>query len=890
MSSGRGDGVDCLIHGHTVASREQFAQSVRKKSMGGTMVRAFRWRRVSVTLLTLLVGTAPALAQHPTQAQTSALRQACRNDYMTHCSNVPTGGVEALQCLERHETAVSMPCQQALAALKLPATAAAAATPTKSSPEPSAMASGVAAGSTATGSWPHSFSKNGSGITVFQPQAISWSNRRKLTARAAIAITPAGQTKQVFGTLQISVETHIDNATGIVSLSDPILLESHFPSLDTQRAATLDAKIRTDLPRQQMPTVPLASILLSLGQSPIESVAVNNDPPTIFYASRPASLIVFDGEPVVVPIKGTALSHAVNTNWDIFVYQNTWYLLDNGLWLSAPAVSGPYEPVRHLPAVFLALPKDSNFSGVRKFIPAAHPKSADQTPTVLVSLKPADIIVTEGEPHLAPVSGTGLKRVLNSPNALFFDPAQSKFYVLLSGRWFAASDLNGPWTFATDDLPPDFAMIPPEGSSGAVLASIPGTVQSQEAVLRAQIPVTATLNRSDASITVLYAGPPKFQPIPGTSILHAVNTASVVLKIDEKYYACENGAWFVARSPTGPWILADSLPPVIKTIPPNSPLYPVTYVQIYGMNPTTVTYGYTAGYLMGYVSAGVLVYGTGYYYPPVVLPGRVPVYYPYPYTYGAAVYYNSSTGAWLRTGTVYGPYGGGATGGRYYNPTTGAWAQGGAIYGPNGGAGAWSAYNPTTGSYAHGSASWSNGSGFANANFYNGRNGVSGSTSQNWNPYSRWGSSTFTGPSQTVHSQSASNANGSAGGLRSSSGAEGAGYHNKITGNSGGAVKTTGGDVYAGRDGNVYKHTDDGWSKWSNGGWNSVQPPNNGQHRLQGRNQLGSSQGGRFGNHTMDASNYRQLQWDQLGRSTGGGGLGTRFHGGGGALGGRRWR
>ena len=124
-------------------------------------------------------------------------------------------------------------------------------------------------------------------------------------------------------------------------------------------------------------------------------------------------------------------------------------------------------------------------------------------------------------------------------------------------------------------------------------------------------------------------------------------------------------------------------------------MYPCTYVRVYASTPDTVTYGYTAGYTMSYVSAGVVVYGTGYYYPPYIYPAPIPIYYPYPYSYAGATYYNSTTGAWAQGGAIYGPYGGVAKAGYAYNPNTGAWAQGGAIYGPNGGAGAFSAYNPT---------------------------------------------------------------------------------------------------------------------------------------------------------------------------------------------------
>jgi len=108
-----------------------------------------------------------------------------------------------------------------------------------------------------------------------------------------------------------------------------------------------------------------------------------------------------------------------------------------------------------------------------------------------------------------------------------------------------------------------------------------------------------------------------------------------------------------------------------------------------------------------------------------------------------------------------------------------------------------------------------------NANWYNANTGRTGSTQQNSNAYGRWGSSTISGPNQTVHTQSGSNAYGSAGSFSSTSGAKGAAVSG-AGGNSAGAVKTSGGDVYAGADGNVYKKTDSGWQKYDNGSWNSV--------------------------------------------------------------------
>jgi hypothetical protein len=763
---------------------------------------------------------------------------------------------------------------------------------------------------------------NGANVVVYQPQAISWPDHETLTTREAIAITRPGETTPILGTTEISFSTQTDAATGNVILSNPQLLASHFPSLDTAQAARIEQQIKAALPDIHARPVALESVLLSLKEHPkVENAAINNDPPAIFYSAKPASLVVLDGEPVLAPIGNTGLSSVVNTNWDLFTDGQGWFLLNNGTWMMAPAYSGPYQPVFKLPPAFASIPADANFAEVRKMVPPK-PQKPGVVPTIFVSTKPADIIVTNGPPQFVPVQGTGLQSVKNTNSVLFFEPSSGRFFLLVSGRWFSAHGFDGPWTFATNDLPPDFALIPPEDPQAKVLSSVPGTSQAQLALLQAQVPRQATLKKDAAKLTVIYAGPPQFKPIPGTPMTYAVNTSFQVIETGGRFYVCYQGAWFEGPSPNGPWVLAAGVPQVIYTIPPASPMYNVTYVKVYAATPTAVTYGYTSGYMMGFVSAGVLVYGTGYYYPPVVIPGPVPVYYPYPYSYVGNVAYNASYGTWVQGGAVYGPYGGVAKGGTTYNPTTGAYGAGGAIYGPNGGAGAFSYYNPTTGGYAHGSASWANGSGSANASYYNPRTGVTGTTNQNANPYSRWGSSTFSGPNQTVNTASGSNSRGSVGGFQSSTGAAGAGYTG-VNGNRGGAVKTQNGDVYAGHDGNAYQHTSSGWSQWNNGAWQPVNPPSNtnpaaesqagGQSAANQRSTATQTQSQRSGTEstqsqrsatqtqsqrfssgqaqhssrpTMESSSYQQLEQDRQARTAGSGRFGG-FGGAGGFGGGR---
>jgi hypothetical protein len=566
-------------------------------------------------------------------------------------------------------------------------------------------------------SWPHTVTGDDGSATIYTPQAISWPDLHTLTARAAVAITPEGAQAPFFGTIELSVTTDADLTTRTVTLTAPKLISTNFPTLDADHVAKLEERVRALMATLPPKEIPLDTVLLSLKQPPpTPDLPVKNDPPHIFYEQKPASLVVFDGAPLLAPIAGTGLSFAVNTNWDVLKDgAGHWYLLNNGTWFTAPDATGPWSVTTSLPADFTRVPADENFAALRRALPARAPAAGAPVPTILVSTEPAEIIVTEGAPKLAPIAGTPLQRVTNTAATLLFDPESKQFFVLLSGRWFAAASLDGPWHYATPSLPASFASIPATSPVGAVLPSVPGTPQAQEAVIQAQIPHQATLKRS-ASITIVYGGPPRFAPIPGTSIEYAVNTHNDVLKIGNEYYACVNGAWFRAASPTGPWTLAESVPQAVATIPPASPLYRLTFVHVYAVTPVAITYGYTAGYVMAYPVSGVVVYGTGYYYPPVIIPGPVPAYYPYPYSYAGSVWYNPATGAWARGGAVYGPYGA-ARAGYAYNPTTGAWAGGAAVYGPYGGAGAWSAYNPSTGSYAHGSAVWGGGSGTANASW-----------------------------------------------------------------------------------------------------------------------------------------------------------------------------
>src|SRR6185312_5038171 len=68
----------------------------------------------------------------------------------------------------------------------------------------------------AAGTWPHTITMPNATVVVYQPQAIAWPNHEKLTARAALAITRKGEQTPIVGTVQLSIATRVDAATGDV--------------------------------------------------------------------------------------------------------------------------------------------------------------------------------------------------------------------------------------------------------------------------------------------------------------------------------------------------------------------------------------------------------------------------------------------------------------------------------------------------------------------------------------------------------------------------------------------------------------------------------------------------------------------------------------------------
>jgi len=265
-----------------------------------------------------------------------------------------------------------------------------------------------------------------------------------------------------------------------------------------------------------------------------------------------------------------------------------------------------------------------------------------RAPKIVTATAPTELVVTDGKPDWQSLATGQILYVVNTETPWLRDLPTGNMYLLLSGRWYRSKAADGPWTFVpADELPAAFADIPPDSDIGGLRSSVAGTEEAEQAMLDAAIPQTAAIVRAEASLTVEYDGEPQFKAIDSTSVAYAVNTGAQVLRIDKRYYAVDDGVWFVADTPKGPWAVADSVPESeIAKIPPSSPVYNLTHVHVYQSTPDVVYVGYTPGYMWSFPYYGVPVYGTGWYYPPYW--GRY--YYPRPPTWGLHVGYNPWTG------------------------------------------------------------------------------------------------------------------------------------------------------------------------------------------------------------------------------------------------------
>ncbi len=805
-----------------------------------------------------------------------------------------------------------------------------------------AFAQGGPVGTPPPDPWPRVVDLADGQVLVYQPQVSKWTDNQ-LEFRAALAIKPDNAKEETFGVIFASTRTQVDKVLRTVTFENLRISKIDFPTLPN-RGGAYAAELQTEFAKS-IRTISLDRLESSLAFSGIKppTVAVQNTPPQVIVNYSPAILVPIDGAPVLKPVPSNSrFQRVINTralilqggfgqNFHIHVYDG---------WLESSSIGGPWTQSLRQPfgmdSIAQALASSASvdmLDGGAKANPK--PSLASGVPMIYTTQVPAELIVFRGQPDFVPIVGTQLLWAANTTSDVFIDTSNNNYYVLMAGRWFRSAALAGPWTFvASDALPAGFARIPPQSLAGAVLPTVAGTPQAREAVISNAIPQTATVPlKHGPTFTPSFDGPPQYTPIEGTSLSYVSNSSEPVIEVaPNAYYAVVAGVWFTAGQITGPWTIATSVPTVIYTIPPSSPIYYVTYVKIYEATPQYVYAGYTPGYLGTVVSSyGTVVYGTGYAYTPWI--GSV--WYPSPYTYGlaAAPIYNPwvgytfgfavglATAAWLEPywgGAWYSPgyWGGypccgtasanvyGHWGNAAYSGTR-SWYAGGGVAGSTF-SGSYSTARGTTGNINAGRQfnAWTGNASRGYDRTFNTAAGGSGSVARgsNYNVYTGQRSTANTVSGTTAGGSTYSRAGATTAGPEGEAHAGGGSTYNAKTGKtSTWNTASLGNNHYADVNGNVYHNDGNGWQQHSSSGWGGAsgdtswadresQARSAGDDRFGGfSNSFGGGDrfgGGGFGGGRFGGGGFGGGARFGGGGFGGGGGWGGRFGGGGGGWGG----
>lgn len=526
-------------------------------------------------------------------------------------------------------------------------------------------------------------------LTVYSPQIVAWQNYKQAEFLVALAYAPA-EGKEFLATARLSGSTVVDMDSRLVTVSG--LTVEELKIADQQGDAYFDRL--QQLIQEETHQLPLDIFLTSLAQDVLEVKEVeglSTEPPAIYLKSKPTLLLFVNGDPAEQALEETGLKVIANANWPVVKDETgEYFLLNKTTWFESAKLEGPWRLAARAPEGIEKLDRSGQHVAIRVIEQTMVPDDAD----ILSVTKPSELIVVDGEIRLEKIPETeGLQFVSNTNSPLF--KLEDTWYYLAAGRWFETVDpTSGEWSFQSE-LPDNFASIPTDHGMSYVLASIAGTLQARMAILEATMPVEKTLPLDfQLKAEVTFDGEPQFEMIGTTGIERAINTPFDVLRYQKNYYLCYEGAWYQADGPGGEWVLAFRVPDAIYNIPPKSPAYPTTQVSVASSTPSTVTYSSTPAYETSvYISYGVPVYGTGWYYAPYLY------WYPRFYSYGYGSFYNPGTGTYGTRSVWYGPYGGYSYN-EAYNPTTGrrGWVETAwdgdewASYGET--------YNPRTGTYS----------------------------------------------------------------------------------------------------------------------------------------------------------------------------------------------
>jgi hypothetical protein len=464
--------------------------------------------------------------------------------------------------------------------------------------------------------WPRALTSSGVVFKIHEPQPDAW-NDDTMLAHAMVSAQPDARAQAATGALRLTARTDVDEAAGVVRLSNVQITGVRFPDAADKTLAAWLAALRTGAP-ELLDTVSIARVQSGMAQvrARERGAAVLQVPvPRVVLVKKPTVLVYIDGDPQFVSVKGTALSGVLNTRTVLLKdARGKLYLRVYDGWVGADSLRGPWAVVKPPPEA-AKLEQTARATGRANLLrgkpdpkSGRYPSLGKGLPQIIVATKPTAVLVLDGEPRFAPIPGTSLQYATNTSAHVFRDVDAKQIYVRVAGYWFRSSSTAGPWEHVPlASLPAGFLAIPDGSPKAAVKNTIAAAQTDTPAPDSGSAPVMVAADPTRTRLNLTLAGDPKLEPIPGTQLNYVANASVPVIQFDdERWFAIQNGVWFTATSVTGPWTVTSQVPPEIYAIPPTVPIYSAIHSRVYSSSSDTVYYGYENPQSLGGASGGAV--------------------------------------------------------------------------------------------------------------------------------------------------------------------------------------------------------------------------------------------------------------------------------------------
>lgn len=183
----------------------------------------------------------------------------------------------------------------------------------------------------------------------------------------------------------------------------------------------------------------------------------------------------------------------------------------------------------------------------------------DQPPRIVVTTQPTQLLLIDGQPVLAPISGTGLNFVVNTDWPLFQHPESGNWYALNEGAWQTQSLLaTGGWN-TTDQLPDDFRQLSLGDAWKTIRDAYPPRLPEHEPA-----PFVVSLEPTEL---IVVDGDPKLSAIGEGGLEYVTNTSADLFRLNGRWYLLLAGRWFDSDALDHAWRSVEKLPSAFSSIP-----------------------------------------------------------------------------------------------------------------------------------------------------------------------------------------------------------------------------------------------------------------------------------------------------------------------------------